>query len=211
LTYLVDAGDKKIGFLSWDMALLKAAKGADFSTLADDGTTISFKSNSGEEWNIPVDRHARSFLIHFRSHTADFRRISFYKVLEGDFDPSLVRGKIVLVGLLSSIFGDLHNTPIGWLPGITLNANVVSALYSHDFLREIPAPVEIFIIILGILLAVVTVQSQSLRRSLIPIIALIALFLGLSFILLSRGYVWNYAIFPLAVLICPLLAKKIMT
>jgi adenylate cyclase len=203
LTYLVKENEPYKGFLSWEMQLLKVAKAIDLSTLVSRENCISFRNHAGENWDIPVDPNTKSFFIHFRAHSQNFPRLSLYRVLIGDFDPKLVKDKIVLVGLFSTLFGDLHNTPLGWLPGITLNANAFLTLCAHDFLRLVPKPVEITLAILGLIPAMIF-------PFLLVILGEILIFSFFSYVLLVKGYIWNYALFPLVVMTCPLLVKKML-
>jgi len=209
LTYLVSEKEPNKGLLSWEMQILKAAKGINLHSLTSNGPTVTFKNDSGEEWVVPVNPKTKSFLINFRAYTANFPRISFYRVVTGNFDPLLVKDKIVLVGLLSSVLQDLHHTSLGWLPGITLNANAFLTLYAHDFIKDVPRYVEQLIVVIGVIIAAFFVSLLKLQKARILITLEIFLFLVLSYILLIHGYIWNYFLFPLAVVICPFLGKKI--
>jgi len=211
LTYLIGDKDPNKGVLSWEMELLRAVKDLDLATISNRGSAISFENGKGEKWVIPVERGTGSFLIRFHSHTSDFKRLSFYKVLKGDFDPSDVKDKIVLIGLSSQLFQDLHNTPLGWLPGITLNANAFVTLSSRDFLREAPKSAEIVLLIIGVIAAAVFVSLFGRRMALILIFTEIVLFLAISLLLIMHGWVWNYAVFPILVMVCPILGKKMYT
>lgn len=208
LTYLVSKKESHKGFLSWEMRLLITAKKIRLSSLTDEENIISFKNESGKKWAIPVDSKTKSFLIHFRAHTTDFKRLSFYQVFKGNFDPALVKDKIVLVGLLSSLLGDIHNTPLGWLPGITLNANVFLTLYTQNFLKNTAKYIEWFITVIGTIVAAFIISLFKTKKALLLIGIEVILFFVLSYILLSQGYIWNYSLFPFAVILSPILSKK---
>lgn len=209
LIYLVSKKEPHKGFLSWEMQILKSAKSIDLSSLISSGSYVSFKNNAGEKWTIPVDPKTRSFLIHFCAHTIDFKRLSFYQVLKGNFDPTLVKDKIVLVGFLSSLLGDLHNTPLGFLPGITLNANAFLTLYTHDFIKNVPKFIELFILIIGVILSTIFTLSLSTKKALLLIMGEIFFFLVISYVLFTQSYIWNYSLFPFTVVVCPFLNKKL--
>ena len=212
ITYLVyeESTNQNKGFLSWGMQILKTAKNIDLNSLSVKGDTLSFRSYSGEKWSIPVDPETKSFLINFRVRTRDFPKVSFYRLFKGDFDPALVRNKIVMVGIVSSLLQDVQHTTIGWLPGLTLNANVFLALYTHDFLRNMPKYSEYIALIIGIIFAAFFVTVLSFSSTAASIFAEIILFLIFSYVLLLRGYIWNYALFPLVTAIFPLIAKKLV-
>jgi CHASE2 domain-containing sensor protein len=210
LIYLVSKKKKQEGFLSWEMQILKAAKGIDIASITEKGNTVTFQNKNGEKWNVPVDPISKSFLIHFRAHTKDFQNISFYHVLKGDFDPHLVKNKIVLIGVLPALFQDIQNTSIGFLPGVILNANALLALYAHDFLKEVPKLTEKMAIIIGVILTSIFLLSLSAPKAAMLIGLEICLFFVLSYTLLVSGYIWNYITFPCAVIICPFLAKRLL-
>jgi CHASE2 domain-containing sensor protein len=209
LTYMNSANDPAKAFLSWDMQILSAAKNIDWRTFTSYDGVINFQNSSGEKWSIPVTEDTKTFLIRYRCHTTDFPRLSFYKVLKGDFDPVAVKDKIVLIGLASSLFTDVHITPIGWLPGITLNANAFLTLYAHDFIKKVSSYWEWLIVILGVLIsAAVNAYFKFLKALLIVSLEVISFFI-ISYLFLCAGFTWNYAFPPLAFIIVPLAARII--
>jgi CHASE2 domain-containing sensor protein len=210
LIYLVNKKKRQEGFLSWEMQILKAAKDIDIYSLSEKGNVITFQNKNGEKWNVPIEPIGKSFLIHFRAHTKDFQRISFYRAIKGDFDPRFVKNKIVLLGVLPTLFQDIQNTSFGFLPGIILNANALLALYTHDFLKEVPKLTENIVIIICVILTSIFLLSFSTPKATAIIFMEICLFFILSYALLGSGYVWNYITFPCAITICPLLAKKLL-
>jgi CHASE2 domain-containing sensor protein len=161
-------------------------------------------------WYMPVNPRTKSFVINFAAHTVDFKYLSFYDILKGSFDPAVIKGKIVLVGLASSVLADIHNTPIGWIPGITLNANAFLTLYSRRFLDNLPPLLGYIITTLGTILSSMVIIKYGNKTGYIFIAAEIAIFLLLSYLLLIAGYLWHYSDFIVAVLICPIVAKKIL-
>ena len=84
------------------------------------------------------------------------------------------------------------------------------ALYTHDFLRNMPKYSEYITLIIGIILAAFFITVLPFWSTVASIFAEIALFLIISYVFLLRGYVWNYALFPLAIAILPLIAKKVI-
>jgi len=209
LSFLTGANNPKLGILSWGMSILKIVKEINMDTLTTENSLIYFRNNAKEEWSIPVESRTKSFLIHFQAHTNDFQKISFFRVLAGDFKPDFFKNKIVLVGLVSSVFGDVHQTAFGWLPGLTLNANAFLTLYSRNFLNETLAVFSWIAILFGTALAAFFLLYFKLRTAVIYIAAELFIFYFISYLLLIHGLVWNYSLFVTAVLICPLAARKI--
>jgi len=210
LTYLVADSAPDKGYLSWEMQVLKMAESVSLDSFSSSKDRVVFKNSSAKLWSIPVTPGTKSFMINFTAHTPDFRLLSFYDVLKNNFDPSAVKNKIALIGLASSLFADLHNTPIGWLPGITLNANSFLTLYGRHFLNPVPGWVGYILIIIGVAIASLLVSALKAGAAYILISAEIALFFLLSYLLLMAGYIWNYSDFPIALIICPAAAKKIL-
>jgi len=209
LLYIVNEKDPLKGILSWEMQLLRAVRSFDPATMIHDEDTLSFKNNAGEEWRIPVDPATKTFSIHFRARAFDFQRVSFLRVLNGDFYPNQIKDKIVIMGTLSSLFGDLHRTPIDWLPGVVLNANAFLNLYTHDFFKNISSRIEFYAMLLGVFLSSLFVTGFRLRNALGLILFEILLILLTTYALLVRGYFWNYLFTSILILLCPLAAKII--
>lgn len=208
-TYFVKHNESRKGFLSWELLLMRAAKELDMSSLEGENNALIFEKGDGTTCRIPVERDTKAFIIHYRANTIDFNRVSFVSAFKGDFDKKLVKDKIIIVGLTSALLQDVHNTPFGWLPGVTLNANTFLNIYSGDFLKEVPAGIEVTFIFLGVM--VMLVAKSFFRRYLsIIMVALleILVFLALSYLLLINGYVWNYFIFPFVIAFTPALCKK---
>lgn len=209
LTYLVSEKNRNNCFFSFEMQLLRAARDIDISTVRTDKDTVLFSNKSGEKWIVPVDSDTKSFLINFRANTRDFKRISFYRVVRGDFDTHYIRNKIVIVGLLSSLLGDFHSTTIGWLPGVILNANSFLTVYLHNFLKEIPKYIEIFFIIIGTAIISFFTSILSVKKIFLVICGGILLFFLISLFLLTVGYILDYSAFLFCIFLFPILAIKI--
>ncbi|GEM_PF-1330101 len=212
LTYMASGNknDPNRAFLSWEMQILSAAKGIDLKSFSSEASTLKFRNQAGKAWVIPVDADTKSFLIHFRARTRDFKRISFYRVLKGDFDPWMVKNKIVMIGVASALLQDMQHTSIGWTPGIALNANAFLTLYTRDFLKNAPRLCEYIVLVIGVTLTAFFMTVLSFWKTAVLILIEIISFLALSYIFLLRGYIWNYALFILAILTLPLISKKIV-
>jgi CHASE2 domain-containing sensor protein len=211
LTYLVSEKEPNKGFLSWEMLLLKMREGVDISTFKINGKYLYFSNKEQEKWKIPVDPKTKSFLISFRAHTADFNRLSFYDILNGDFDRNLIKDRVVLIGLASVLMGDLHNTPLGWLPGITLNANAFLALYGHNFIKSLPGLIDIVIAAIGAVIAILIFLNFTFRKAFCLAILELIIFLAGSFILFLFGYTFDYALTVVMIIITAIVVRIMPT
>lgn len=79
-----------------------------------------------------------SYSINYLAVTNDFVKIPAWKLILNQTRDVSVKGKIVLVGLTSSIFSDIHPTPYGMMPGVYIHANELVALLSGRMLRFVP-------------------------------------------------------------------------
>jgi len=201
LTYLVETrhGAAERRFFSWEMKLLQAGGGTELDLLEDGGNILILKNSLGET-KLPVDPATKTFPIRFRAHTGDFKRLSFHQVFTGEFDGRQVANKTVLIGFLSTLLQDLHRTPLGWLPGITLNANAFLTLYARDFLRPAPMLASQLVTGMGLLLTfLLTFRTARWVFGGLILLEILAFF-ALSYYLFSLGYQWNYGLFPLGAL-----------
>lgn len=75
-------------------------------------------------------------MVNYRHHRGDptqfAPKISYQAVMTGQFDPKLVRGRIVVIGYEDSADrnADSYNTPQGELPGVVIHGQMVSQLVS---------------------------------------------------------------------------------
>ncbi|MFH1692204.1 MAG: CHASE2 domain-containing protein [Candidatus Omnitrophota bacterium] len=209
ITFLVNEDKPDQIYLSWEAQLLNQIKHIDMKSLRYNNSTFYFQDNSGKQWEVPADPATGSFLIHFCCNTCDFNRICFCDVLKNNFDPELVRNKIVLIGFFSQTFGDFHNTPIGWLPGITLNANAFLTLYTQSFIKKISPFIEYAILLIGLIAGCCIFYSFRIKKALLMAGIEIFLFFTLSYLLLIKNYTWNYSLFPILIILSPILSVKI--
>lgn len=82
---------------------------------------------------------AASMRINFVGGADRFSFLSYGEVISGQFDPDVVRNKVVLVGETASGTGDRHQTAVGSapLPGLYLHANALDTLLRGRFLQEV--------------------------------------------------------------------------
>ena len=95
--------------------------------------------------HIPVDRAGR-ILINYAglpfqvSGSPTFKIIPFAHIINGEFEPSDVQGKIVLVGVTASGLVDTYLTPVSGteMSGVEIWANAIEMILTQRFLREQP-------------------------------------------------------------------------
>jgi HD-GYP domain-containing protein (c-di-GMP phosphodiesterase class II)/CHASE2 domain-containing sensor protein len=102
----------------------------------------------------PVDTSAfagGNALIDYRGGPHSFPTLSFRSVYHNDFDPSLVRGKIVVIGATAPTQQDVHPTPTSGsklMSGPEVQANAIwTALHGFP-LRQVPGWVDVLFVVL---------------------------------------------------------------
>jgi signal transduction histidine kinase/CHASE2 domain-containing sensor protein len=117
-----------------------------------------------------------SFDIDFGIDSSAIHRISMIDVLNGTFDPKLVRGKRVLVGATAIELGDYVPVPMrGVIPGVELQALMAESIYQGRALMPI-GPLGALIIVAGVLALLRPTRSGWTFRS-----------FGLPFVVLVTG------------------------
>jgi adenylate cyclase len=84
---------------------------------------------------IPTDRRGRA-IVHFAPSLA--RYISASDVLDPAFDPSELRGHIVLLGVAGVDIAGLRETPLGLVRAVDLHAQLIESILLGDLLRRPP-------------------------------------------------------------------------
>ncbi|HWD57966.1 MAG TPA: adenylate/guanylate cyclase domain-containing protein [Stellaceae bacterium] len=85
---------------------------------------------------IPTDSAGRVW-VYYAKPRAD-RRISAAKILSGDFDPSLIKDHIVLIGTSAAgVVNDLQATPLGaGVPGVEIHAQLLEQILQGVYLSR---------------------------------------------------------------------------
>jgi len=108
------------------------------------------------------------------------------------FDPSLLRGKIVVIGGTYADNPDVHQTPLGEMPGTVVLLNAINALLHDDHIREAPwymrYGIDAFLtIFVSVLFFYVPHRAALVTASLIIVAAAVT---G-GYLLLNRGYFFD--------------------
>ena len=88
------------------------------------------------DFNIPTDRYGRN-IVNFRGGERSFLYLSASDILEGNFDPKDVEGKIAIVGTSAAGLLDLRATPFESIyPGVEVHANVVDNILTNEYIQK---------------------------------------------------------------------------
>ena len=141
----------------------------DYATLGDGPPSVAA---------LLADAPARqgAFTVDFGIDQASIPHVSFEDVYQGRFDPSLVRGRTVIIGATALELGDEFATPLGLLPGVIIHALAYESLASGRALMSLSPVALLFLCALLVLtLQPVRVGGSPLRRLVIRHLAATAL------------------------------------
>ncbi len=150
-----------------------------------------FRANDGGYVN--TNDGGYQLLLNYRGQQQQFRSISLTQVLQQQFDPAWIQGRIVLVGAIAPSLNDLFYTPYGThlfrtpepTSGVVIHANIASQLLSgaldgRSMLRAGPEPIEgLWVLLWALVGAGVRWRVLGNRRRTIAV--------GLSVCLLTTG------------------------
>jgi len=180
---------------SFPLAIVKTFKGLDDSQIRLIlGKEIDIRATPSKTIRIPASDYPMPTLIKWNGGPeVAFHSTPFRKVLEKEFQTSLFRDKIVIVGLTAPGIGDSFVTPISsTLPGIEIIANSVSNILEEQFFVR---PQWISFIELGLILLFGLYISFFLPRLKAGMGAVLTLILFVVYgtagtILFFHSYIW---------------------
>ena len=150
--------------------------------------------------DIPVDDFRR-LRINFAVDNESRPYISYRDVIEGKFDPSMVKNKMVLIGMAAT--GELDTwaipTSAGKVPGVLIHAAAMDTILRQRFLIETGIGMTLMIMVLMVLITIFALPRLKLRWGGVIIGGLFAGYLAASFITFDRGYILDI-LYPLAIL-----------
>lgn len=161
---------------------------------------------------IPTDFYGR-MMVNYRGSAKSYRYISAADVYNKKIDPSLIEGKIVLLGTSAAGLLDLRSTPFdSAYPGVEVHANVMDNIINQTFIAQPIWAVGVDIVtilvvpflIFGILLL------PSAMASFAAFIALNAGIIGGHYYLMMREGIVLNTLIPLLAMIALFLAGQVI-
>jgi len=140
--------------------------------------------------------------INYLVYPDDFITVSAISVLKGEVPPVLFRNKIVLIGETDPLVHDVHLTPLGLSPGVTVVGNSLTMLLSRKFVHSFSGGQNF---LLALLLGLVLVVFSRLLRPAVSFIVVCVYFTSIfaGFVYLRlKGIGLDY----LSILLMPALA-----
>lgn len=129
-----------------------------------------------------------TFPIDMTINPASIPRLSFVNVEGGRFDPSVVRGRNVLIGATAVELGDRYNTPRwGVIPGV-----VVQALSAETLIHGVPHRGSGIVMILFALLMTLAIAAMRSTRGIIAASVVIMLALATTILVAQYEFLTIY-------------------
>jgi adenylate cyclase len=150
--------------------------------------------------DIPVDP-SYSLRINFGPEDESRPYISYGDVIKGDFDPSVVKNKIVLIGMTAT--GELDTwavpTSANKVSGVLIHAAAMDTILTQRFLKETGIGVTLIIMLLLVGITAFTLPRLKLRWGGVITGGLFLGYLIASFLAFDSGYVIDM-LYPLVAL-----------
>lgn len=161
--------------------------------------------------DIPTDINGR-LAVNFRGPSHSFDYISAVDIINENFNPADIEGKIVLIGTSATGLLDLKNTPFdSKFPGVEVHANIIDNIIEGDFLNipaEAPAINLIIVLFLAIFIVIAIAYSSALVFPFIIAVTAFLLLYLLHYLLFTKGIILSI-FYPLFTLILGSLASII--
>jgi len=157
--------------------------------------------------DIPVDT---SYLMRLNYAITETKPtyISYADIINNSFNTSLVKNKIVLIGMTATGDADEFSVPNSAvrIPGVYIHAAAIDTILQTKFLSEIPLDITVLIILLLILICAIILPSfgtwrrTDVIKGTIFIIVLLLIYVVVSTVLAELGHIMNI-LYPVLTLI----------
>lgn len=150
--------------------------------------------------NIPVDASYR-LRLNFSGQNESRSFLSYGAVIRGDFDPSVVKNKVVLVGMTATGGADTWAIPASAkkAPGVFIHAAAMETILKQWFLVEAGLGTLVLVLALMVGITAFALPRLRLRWGAVLVGSLFAGYLIASFISFDKGYILNM-LYPLTIL-----------
>lgn len=151
---------------------------------------------------VPLDRRG-NLVVNYRGRRRTFPHVSAAAVLQGAADPSLFRGKLVLVGTTAAGLKEIRTTPLEPAqPGVEIHATVLDNLLAGDPIAVPPWARGLqftLVLVPGMLLTALFARGGAVRGPAAALPALAGLG-AVSYLMLAKEQVFLSPLMPAATL-----------
>lgn len=150
--------------------------------------------------DIPVDASG-SLRINFTSGTESYSQLSYGDVIAGNFDSSVVKHKVVLVGMTATGESDAWIAPISTrrMPGVWIHASAIDTILRQRFLVNTSEATNLVIMLFLAAITGLALPRLKLKWGGMLVAGLFAGYLLVVFLAFDNGYIMN-VLYPLMLL-----------
>ena len=154
---------------------------------------------------VPVEQHS-ALRINYIGGIDQFPHLRFDDVLEGRFDPSLVRNKVVLVGITATAT-DIHSAPLlEQASGMEIHANALDTLLRARFLRPAGGWVNLITLVGMVMGAGILLPRLRVGLGVVAVLATTAVYLVTGAYMFKQGYILDFVDPPAALVLLMVVA-----
>jgi adenylate cyclase len=142
--------------------------------------------------DVPVDKEYQ-LCINFSPESESRPYLSYGDVISGNFDPSVVKNKIVVIGMTATGELDSWSIPTSSVkvPGVYIHAAVMDTILRSQFLTEAGTAMTFLIMLLLLVITGLALPFIRLKWGGVLVAALFAGYLVVSFVAFDHGYILN--------------------
>jgi adenylate cyclase len=142
--------------------------------------------------DIPVDAYKR-MRINYSTPDTGYEYISYGKVISNDFDPSIVKHKIVIIGMTATGELDTWATPVSAekQPGVWIHANIIDNILKQRFIVDTDWRITLMIMLLLVAITGLALPRLKLKWGALLTFLLLVAYTLTVFIVFDRGYILN--------------------
>ncbi len=194
--------------LKMELALIQHRKNS-LAALENPGYSISAGGTRIPVFDYYTFSHysvkkSSAYIIKFNgdSKTGLFPEFSYTQILnptEKQLPASIFRGKAVIVGAQSALLPDIKLSPLGIIPGMEINAQIVDNIINEDFVARPARSVSaLVLILLGILVFYFLIRNEPDFFDVIYLAVYITAVLAVTYLLYSQLMILFETVAPLA-------------
>jgi adenylate cyclase len=150
--------------------------------------------------NIPVENYSK-LRVNFAGENGDRPYISYMDIIRGNYDSTMVKNKIVLIGITAS--GEVDSwavpTSVSKLPGVFIHAAAIETIFKEQFLVSVDDGVILIIMLLLALLAAIVMPRIKLVPGGLFTISLIFVYVIAASFWFENGYILNL-LYPILIM-----------
>lgn len=141
---------------------------------------------------MPLHRD-RTVFLNYQARRENFKTVPVWKVFSEEVPPDLFKDKIVLFGITNRLMHDIHNTPLGVIPGVFIVANFLLMILNGGYVTEAPLWLNLVLLVLAGLGTAYATYRFSLWRGFLFLFYEVVVLLGITFYLYLNNIHWDFA------------------